>query len=79
MLRRKTVEYREVSPLPKACQKCTELDCYNCDIAGLRWIADPLDELRLMKKMKQRAIQRLQREITEIEGKIQALETESKI
>ncbi len=65
------MNYKEASPLPAACRGCKEADCYNCDTAGLRWVADPVDELRARKKLKQRAIERLQREIAEIDRRLQ--------
>ena len=44
------MEYIEVSPLPKACQDCHELDCYECDYAGERWVLPKKQELLLQKK-----------------------------
>ena len=64
------LNYTERNPLPPVCEGCEEEDCYNCDYALDRMELSPIDELRLMKKLKERAIERLQRQIAEIDKKL---------
>lgn len=66
------MEYHEVSPLPAVCKDCQEEDCYNCD--NDRWKLSPADELRLRKKLKQKAIEQMEREIAEIDRQLAELE-----
>lgn len=30
--------YKKAKPLPEECACCKREDCYNCDVAGKRWI-----------------------------------------
>ena len=68
------LNYKERNPLPPICVNCQEEDCYECDYALDRWELDPADELRLRKKLKQRAIERMEREIAEIDRQLVELE-----
>ena len=63
--------WQEQDQIPKECRHCKE-DCYNCDIAGKRWKLSQEDEMRIKRKMLIKAVERLQRQIQEID---QALET----
>ena len=68
--------YIENKELPEACFNCQEEDCYNCDIAGERWILPEIEELRITRKLKEKAIARLQREISIIDKRIAELSAE---
>jgi hypothetical protein len=57
------MEWIEIDPIPAACQKCQEEDCYNCDTAGERWQLSREDELWLRRKQLEKNIGRLRREI----------------
>ena len=63
------MEWLEADPLPAVCQRC-EGDCYNCDHAGERWILSRTDELRVRRKMLEKAILRIQRQIAEIDQEL---------
>lgn len=64
------MEYRETRPLPAVCQQCKE-DCYNCDHAGERWMLSRKDELRVKRKMLEKAILRMQRQIQVIDQELE--------
>ncbi len=67
------IEYIEVNPLPEICQKCEaagEGDCGSCDHAGERWILPREEELWLKRKLKIKAIERLQRELSMIDTEL---------
>lgn len=64
------MEWLEANPLPDECKICHEGECYNCDIAGARWHLSELDELRLRKKILEKAIARMQKRIIEIDERI---------
>ena len=68
------MEWIEANPLPAVCQNCQEDDCYNCDYAGERWTLSKADELRVRRKGLLKAIERLQREIAEIDRELAATE-----
>lgn len=68
------MEWIEADPLPPACQDCQEEDCYNCDHAGERWTLSQADELRLKRKGLLKAIERLQRQVKDIEAELEELE-----
>ncbi len=55
------------------CKECQALDCYNCDWALLRIPVNRASELRSLRKMKQRAILRLQRQIEQIDAELAQL------
>ena len=61
------MEWLEANPLPDACAKCKEEDCYNCEHAGERWNLSRKDELKNRKKLLVRAIARLQKLVEEID------------
>ena len=65
------MDWIEVHPLPEACLDCKEEDCYNCDTAGQRWVLSAESELLLKRTAVRNSIDRLSRELAEIE---QALE-----
>ena len=64
------MEWLEADPLPAVCRQCKE-DCYNCDHAGERWILSRTDELRVRRKMLEKAILRMQRQIAEIDRELE--------
>ena len=68
------MEWIEANPLPAVCQNCQEEECYNCDYAGERWTLSKADELRVRRKGLLKAIERLQREIAEIDRELAATE-----
>ena len=68
------MEWLEASPLPAECQNCEEEDCYNCDHAGKRWYLSAVDELRVRRKGLVKAVERLQRQIDDIDEKLAQLE-----
>ena len=53
--------------IPEECSECTQEDCYNCDVAGKRWVRSKEDELRTNRKLMVRAVKRLERKIAEID------------
>ena len=48
-------------------------DCGSCDHAGERWTLPRAEELRLQRKGKVKAIERLQREIAAIDAELEGL------
>ena len=64
------MEWLEANPLPVECENCQEEDCYNCDLAGKRWYLSEEDELRVRRKGLLKAVERLQRQIKEIDRKL---------
>ena len=64
------MEWLEADPLPQVCRNCREEDCYNCDHAGERWFLSREDELRLRRKGLLKAIERLQRQVEEIDREL---------
>ena len=67
------MELWETKPLPCVCRNCTEEDCYGCDYAGLRWQLDRGDELAVRKKMLDRAIKRLQKQVNFIDEELRRI------
>lgn len=64
------MEWIEKKPIPEECVGCQEADCYNCDIAGRRWVLSARDELLFQRALKKRAIARLQRQVAQIDQKL---------
>lgn len=64
----------EVENLPKECRNCTEEDCYQCDIAGKRWVLAKKDHLLNNRAIMVRAIQRLQRKIAIIDAELEKMQ-----
>lgn len=64
------MEWIEADPLPEVCQKCQEEDCWECDHAGKRWYLPEADKLELRRKGLMKAVERLQRQITELDQQI---------
>ena len=67
------IEYIEVNPIPEICQECEDKggdDCGSCDYAGLRWILPREEELWMKRKLKIKAIQRLQSELSMIDTEL---------
>jgi hypothetical protein len=64
------MEWLETNPLPAVCLSCEEADCYNCDHAGERWKLSERDELILRRKMLSRSVERMQRQIAEIDERL---------
>ncbi len=67
------MNWLERDPLPKECSICTEEDCYNCDYAKKRWYLLKEDELLLRRKRLEKAIERLQRQIREIDEELHTI------
>ena len=65
--------YIEANPLPPECENCNE-DCYECDTAGKRWYLSKADELRIRRKGLIKAIERLERQIHEIDAELEVIE-----
>lgn len=65
------MEWVEKQPLPECCKKCRAEDCYNCDWAGHRWFLPDRDMLVTRRKMLMRAIERLQKQLEEIDALLQ--------
>ena len=61
------------NPLPPECQSCLEPECWECDLAGARWELSERDRLLSSRKLKEMAIARFQREISEIDRQLAAL------
>lgn len=61
------MEYREVNPVPAVCRNCTDMCCGDCDHALERWTLSRRDELILKRKGIEMAIQRLQRQLVELD------------
>lgn len=64
------MQWHETDPIPEECRNCTEVDCYNCDIAGQRWILSREDKLRTDRMLKARAIERLKRQVAAIDREL---------
>ena len=64
------MEWMEVDCLPMECVNCQEEECYSCDHAGKRWQVSSEDELLLRRKGLVKAIERLQRQIEEIDREL---------
>lgn len=67
------LEYRQTIQLPPECNNCQELDCGECPVAGKRWELTAKCRLELQRKLKLKAIERLNREITEIDKQLSEL------
>ncbi|MBQ8768684.1 MAG: hypothetical protein IJZ15_03425 [Oscillospiraceae bacterium] len=67
------MKWLEKSPIPKVCENCAEEDCYNCDVAGERWVLSKEEELHANRKLMVRAIERLERKIAEIDAQLESL------
>lgn len=52
------LEYKEMNPLPEICRSCSELDCYNCEHAGERFILSQRDRIKLSMTIKKKQILR---------------------
>lgn len=68
------MEWVEANEIPVACNKCEQEGCYNCDIAGKRWILSKEDELRARRRLMVRAVERLERKIAEIDVQLEELQ-----
>ena len=68
------MKWIETKTLPRACIGCQEKDCYNCDVAGERWIFSQRDNLRVRRKGLLKAMERMQRELAEIDRELSILE-----
>ncbi|MBR1496559.1 MAG: hypothetical protein IJ617_02925 [Oscillospiraceae bacterium] len=78
------MDYIDFEPLPQVCQECIdrreclskgepEWCCDECDYALLRWPATRVQELRALRTLKEKAIDRLQRQIKEIDKELDLL------
>lgn len=61
------MKWIEVHPLPDECRGCQKMECYNCDHAGKRWVLSQEDELKIRRKGLVKAMERLQKQIDEID------------
>lgn len=68
------MEWKESKIIPEECINCQEEDCYNCDIAGNRWELSQADKLRLKRNGLLKAMERMARQIREIEEQLEVLE-----
>ena len=68
------MEWIEANPLPQECLNCQEEDCYEYDTAGKRWYLSKADELRIRRKGLIKAIERLERQIHEIDAELEVIE-----
>ena len=64
------MEWLEADPLPAECRDCCEEDCYNCDNAGKRWYLSQEDDLWIKRKGLVKAIERLQRQVNDIDRQL---------
>ena len=55
------MEWKEADPIPEECRNCKEADCYNCDVAGKRWILPEEEERRMAQLLMARWLERRQR------------------
>ena len=67
------MNWMEKHPLPKACETCRELDCYNCDTAAERWYLSREDELKVIRKSLVKAADRIMNRIEEIDRELDIL------
>lgn len=63
------MKWLETDPIPVQCLGCEE-DCYNCDYAGERWFLSREDELRLKRKGLEKARERIEKQIYEIDEQL---------
>ena len=68
------MKWIEAEPLPKECQSCRNEECYNCDNAGKRWYLSQKEELQLRRKSLVGAMERMKKQITEIDRELALLE-----
>ena len=73
------MEWIEANPLPIECQECQEQDCLDCDTAGKRWYLSEEDELRVRRKGLEKAVERLQRQIEEIDERLAEIQEEPNV
>ena len=52
------MEWIEAETRPAECLGCAEEECYNCDVAGARWVLSEEAEKRFKQKMVDAAIDR---------------------
>ena len=67
------MKWLETKPSPEECNNCAQEDCYNCDVAGARWVLSKEEEFRAKRKLMVRAIERLERKISEIDAQLESL------
>ena len=60
------MKWIETDLIPEQCQGCEE-DCYNCDYAGERWVLSQEDELRIKRKGLVKALERIKKQIHDID------------
>lgn len=65
------MKWLETDSIPEACTNCSQGECYNCDMAGQRWVRSKEDELRTNRKLLLREIERLERKIAEIDAQLE--------
>lgn len=79
------MKWIEANPLPDVCLLCEaraaattgeQEDCWECDHAGERWFLSKEDELKTRKKLLQKAVERYQRQIAEIDTELMELEAQ---
>ena len=59
--------------IPEECGECAQEDCYNCDVAGKRWVLSKEYELRTNRKLMVRAVKRLECKIAEIDEQLEKI------
>ena len=55
---RSMLNYTEISPLPAVCSECKEIDCYNCEYAGERFILPEQDKIKISMEIKKKQLLR---------------------
>ena len=70
------MDWRETKPVPKECTTCKDEDCYNCDIAGKRWVLSREEELHTQRLLPIQGINQLQRRIAAIDLELERLYNE---
>lgn len=65
------MDWIEVVPLPEACQKCMDEDCYNCDMAGQRWVLSEQAQLQIKHNGICKQLERLLVELSEVDRELE--------
>ena len=70
------MDWLETTPIPEECAICKEEDCYNCDIAGKRWVLSREAELHTQRLLAIQGVKRLQQRIAAIDLELERLHNE---
>ena len=66
------MEWIEALPLPQTCVGCEE-DCGSCNTAGERWVLSEKTELLVRKKAAQKAMERILRDLADIDRRLEQI------